>query len=104
MFRGDSYIKPKVHSVIGAMIVAILVWVGANSSSLIGYLLALLSLVMIIVVMVTGSVWPTERKQENTVVFALFWGCMLGGIFPFIMAKYLEGGFEALYELLSSKP
>ncbi|TGD70613.1 hypothetical protein E4634_20925 [Mangrovimicrobium sediminis] len=100
MLRSGSYTKPKPHSLIGALIVSVLVWAGAYISSFVGYLLALLSLVMIIVVVITDSVWPTERKQENAVVFALFWGCMIGGILPFIIVKYVEGGFEALYELL----
>jgi uncharacterized membrane protein len=104
MFRGDSYTKPKLHSVVGALLVAGIFWFGANASYFVGYLVALLSMFMIIVGMYTESIWPKQRKQENVFVFSLFWGCMVGGILPFLISRYMEGGFEALYEIFREGP
>ncbi len=83
---------------------AALVWIGANMSNQVGYLVALLSMVMIIVALRAESIWPKQRKPENTVVFALFWGCMLGAVLPHLVSIVLDGGFEALYELYISEP
>lgn len=104
MFRGDRYVKPKVQSVAGAFTAAVLLWMGSYLSSIVGYLVALLSMVMIVVALYTESIWPRERKAENTFVFSLFWGCMLGALLPFLVTVYLEGGVEALYEVFTSEP
>ena len=104
MFRGGSFTRPKFKSFAGAVLVAVFVWGGSQLSSFFGYIVALFSMLMIVVAMQMESIWPRERKQENTVVFAMFWGCMLGALFPFLVIVFLEGGVEALYELFTSKP
>ena len=104
MFRGDRYTKPKASSFIGALLVAVLAAGGAYLSSVIGYFIALLTMLMIIVASYTDSIWPKERKRENTIIFALFWGCMVGVVLPLLGTVFLEGGFEAIYELYMSEP
>lgn len=101
MFRGHRLTKPKIQSFFGSLLVAALAGFGSNASSMIGYSVALLSLLMIGIASYTDSFWPNERKKENTVIFSLFWGCMIGFLLPLLVTKFLESGFAALYDLLS---
>ena len=39
------------------------------------------------------------EQKENSLVFSLFWGLMLGLIMPFAVQVLLEEGFEGLYEI-----
>lgn len=100
MFRGDRLTKPKNQSFLGALLVAVLLGFGSNISSMVAYFIALLSLLMIGIASYTDSFWPNERKKENTIVFSLFWGCMLGFLLPILVTKFLNGGFLALYDLI----
>jgi len=103
-FRGQSLTKPQTKSLLGTLVVIALVILGSQTSPMIGYLLALAALIIIIVAMHMNSIWPTQSKKENTLVFSLFWGLMLGLIAPFLVTTFLEGGASAVYDLLRSKP
>ena len=104
MLRGDNFTRPKFKSLAGFFLIAIFVWGGSQVSSFFAYIVALLSMLMIVVAVQMESIWPRKRKQENTEVFAIFWGCLLGVLFPFLVIVFLEGGVEALYEVSTSKP
>ena len=104
MFRGDNFTRPKFKSLAGVFLIALFVWGGSQLSNFFAYLVALLSMLMIVVAVQMESIWPRKRKQENTIVFAIFWGCMVGAIFPFLVNVFLEGGVEALYEVFTSEP
>ena len=101
MFRDQKLVKPQTSSIVGALLLAPLLYLGGHSSPYIGYLLAVGTLIIITVAVLMTSVWPTRAKPENRVVFALFWGAILGLILPLLVMKFLEGGFAALYELLT---
>lgn len=102
MFRGQGLAKPQTKSLIGVLVATIIVMLGSNISAVIGYFLALTALVMIIVAMQMESIWPTKSKKENSLVFSIFWGLMLGAIAPFIMTTFLEGGMSAVYDIFNS--
>lgn len=104
MFRGQGPAKPQTKSLVGALAFAVLVFFGSRTSPFAGYLLALFTLIMIVVAMYMKSIWPTKSKKENSLVFALFWGLIVGAIVPFLISTYLEGGATALYEILTSSP
>ena len=99
MFRGQELTKPKNQSIFFTVIVAVVVFLGSLVSPVVGYLSGLMGLLAIIF---TNSFWPTRNKPENSMVFSLFWGVMLGGVAPMILSIFLEGGFKAVYEMLLS--
>ena len=103
MFKGQTYTKPHIQSAIGAFIVALLAFLGSHVSPFMGYLLALSTLIMLIVALYTDSIWPTQAKAENKVIFSIFWGLIFGIIAPHLISAYLEGGFSAIYDIFSSQ-
>lgn len=104
MYRDNRFAKPKIASLIGAIVIAVLVWAGSHLSSMAGYAVALLSMLMLFVVLLTDSAWPRKSKPENIAVFSLFWGSMLGVVMPQLISIVLDGGLVALYELYVSDP
>ncbi len=102
MFRNDRLVKPKMSSLVGTGVVAVAAFFGSRASPFVGYLVALLALIVMIVAMFMSSIWPTRGRAENPAVFALFWGLMIGAILPFLVSVLLEDGFQGLVELLSS--
>ena len=104
MYRGQGLAKPQTKSLVGALAVVALVMIGSKASPRLGYVFAVSALVMIIVAMHTESVWPTQSRKENSLVFSLFWGLMIGSILPFIVTAFLEGGASAVVEIFTSQP
>ena len=104
MFSFQNFAKPQVKSLIGALSVAVSAMVGSWATPLLGYVFALMSLVMIIVVTLLSPAWPSQSKKENALVFSMFWGLMMGVIAPYLISKFLEGGFAAVFEILTSEP
>lgn len=104
MFRGQGLGKPQGKSLLGALIVTVLVMLGSLTSPVFGYFFALSALVMIIVAMHMGSIWPTQSRKENSLVFSLFWGLMIGALVPFFVTTFLDGGLSAVYEIFTRKP
>jgi drug/metabolite transporter (DMT)-like permease len=104
MFRGQGLAKPQIKSLVGALGVIFLVMLGSQTSAVIGYVLALSALVMIIVAMHMESIWPKQSRKENSLVFSLFWGLMIGAVVPFLVTTFLEGGASAVYEVFTSQP
>tara|TARA_R100000005_G_scaffold68544_1_gene36446 strand:+ start:10174 stop:10482 length:309 start_codon:yes stop_codon:yes gene_type:complete len=102
MFRGQGLAWPRFSSLLGALVLAVVLAIGSHLSPVLGYLFALLALVMIIVALHMESVWPTQSRQEHGVVFALFWGTMLGVVVPFLVAAFLEGGVAAVVDIFAS--
>ena len=70
------------------MIVAVVVLFGSLVSPVIGYLSGLTGLLAIIFASISDSFWPTRNKPENSIVFSLFWGVMLGGVVPMIVLTF----------------
>ena len=93
--------KPQTKSLMGATVVTVVVMIGSHASTVIGYALALLALIMIVVAELMKSIWPTKARKENAFVFSLFWGLILGGIVPFIITTFLEGGVSAVFKIFS---
>jgi hypothetical protein len=104
MFRGQGLAKPQSQSLVGALAVTVLAAIGSQTSAVLGYVLALSALVMIIVAMYMESIWPTQARKENSLVFSLFWGLMVGVIVPFLVTVYLEGGVSAVFEIFTARP
>ena len=100
MFRNTRLIKPKNTSLLLTLLIALTAFFGSQASPFIGYLLAILALLVIIAAMYTESIWPTRGKEEKPFVFSLFWGLMIGVLLPFLVTIYLEGGLGAVYEML----
>lgn len=100
MFRGQELTRPKNRSILFTVIVAIAVVLGSSMSPVLGYLSGITGLLAIIFASILDSFWPRGNKPENSVVFALFWGVMLGGVLPMIVRVFLEGGLEAVYQML----
>ncbi len=80
---------PNNNSLILALLVAVTAYYVQHVSAFGGYLLALLTLLMIIIASLTNSFWPTKQKSEKPMIFALFWGLMLGLILPFVITEYV---------------
>lgn len=99
MYRGQGIGMPQVKSLVGALATGFLVMLGSQTSPLLGYVFALSALVMIIVALHTESIWPTQSRKENPLIFSLFWGLMIGAIGPFIVTTFLDGGVSAVYEI-----
>ena len=104
MFSGQGPAMPQTKSIVGAIAIAGLVLIGSKTSPLIGYVFALSTLIMIVVAMYMASIWPTQSRKENSLVFSIFWGLIIGGIVPFLITTFLEGGVSAVYELFNSEP
>jgi len=104
MFVDQGIGKPQSKSVIITIVATILVFIASMSSPLVGYFLALLTLVMIIVAIQMDSIWPSISKKENSFVFGLFWGLIIGAIVPFLISTYMEGGASAMLEIFTSDP
>lgn len=104
MFRGHGLARPQVKSLLGVLIVVVLVILGSSASPVIGYFVGLSALVMIIVALQLESIWPTQSRKENSLVFSLFWGLMIGAIVPFIVNTFLDGGISAVYEIITREP
>ncbi|PLY16900.1 MAG: hypothetical protein C0631_02000 [Sedimenticola sp.] len=102
MFRGQRLARPQINSLVGTLAVIVLVFLGSQASAVIGYVFALSALVMIIVAMHMESIWPTQSRKENSLVFSLFWGLIIGTLVPFILTTFLEGGASAVYEIFTS--
>ena len=104
IFRGEGAARPQKKSLIGAVVATVVVLLGSQVSPVVGYLFALAAMVMIVVALFTDSIWPTRIKKEKPLVFALFWGLMLGVLVPFVVETFLEGGWSAVVEMLTSPP
>ncbi|WP_144395080.1 hypothetical protein [Pleionea sediminis] len=102
MLSGQALVMPQKQSLLGALIVASLAFLGSQSSAITGYALALLTIVVIVVATHMSSIWATQAKKESPIVFSLFWGLIIGLIVPFLITSFLDGGVSALYEIFAS--
>jgi len=102
MFIDSTLIKPKTQSIVLTIVIAIAVFWGADFSPIVSYFLGVGCLVLMIVASLIQPFWPTRRKTENTIVFSLFWGIILGAIVPSLLNILLKEGFAGIYELLVS--
>ena len=68
MFSFRNFAKPQIKSLIGALIVAVSTMVGSWATPLLGYVFAMMTLVMIIVVTLFSPAWPSQSKKENALV------------------------------------
>ena len=97
-----NLIKPKKASLLFTLLIAIIAFLGSQASPVFGYYSALVTLVALIMASVTGSFWPSKEKAENTFVFSLFWGLVIGGLVPFIAVTYSEGGIQSVFDIFTS--
>ena len=102
MFRGQKYSTPQTKSIIGVLFVTCLAFFGSQVSPIAGYFLALLTLLIMITAMYMNSIWPTQARKENFLIFSLFWGLIIGTLVPFLVTTYIEGGASAVYEIFTS--
>ena len=77
--------------------------VAASTSPYMGYDLALATMVLI-GVQASGilAIWPNRKRREHPVVFAVFWGLMLGLIVPGMIETIQEKGLAGWWTLLFS--
>lgn len=97
MFRNDTLIKPKNTSFFFAFVVALAAFFGAHESPLIGYFLALLT--MLLIGFASDSIWPTITKTENSIVFSVFWGLIVGLFIPYLIKKISNEGFMSMIDM-----
>lgn len=100
MFRNNTLKKPKKKSIFLTFVVTFAVYFGAQFSPYIGYLLALLT--MLLIGFASDSIWPTFKKTENSLVFSLFWGLIIGLVIPYLMKKISHEGFGSIIDLVMS--
>jgi hypothetical protein len=99
MFGNDRLAKPRTISLVLALIIAIVVFALTKTSAMATYVIALMTLVMLIITSFTGSIWATRGKQENITIFSMFWGLIIGAVIPFLLSTFLQGGISALTKL-----
>jgi uncharacterized membrane protein len=102
MFRDQQLTRPQNKSLLLTMIITALMYFGSSHSPFTGYFTALLVLIAIILASIFNSFWPTKAKAENSFIFSLFWGGIIGVVLPLLFKKFMEGGFKAIYELIVS--
>ncbi len=100
MLKSQRVKKPQKASIILSVVIALLAYFGSQTSPFIGYLLAISFLLALIAASLLNSFWPTKGKKENSFIFSLFWGLLIGVLLPFILTTYKEGGVDAIMDLL----
>lgn len=101
MFKSDMLKRPNGQSIFLIFIVALAAYFGAEASPLIGYSLAVLTILLI--VFGSNSIWPTIKKNKNPVVFPLFWGLIIGLLVPYIIIKISNEGVFSIVNLMSTQ-
>ena len=102
MFRNDSLKRPKKISLFLTMIMSIAFYLGSEWSPLVGYALAILTMLMIgTQCYLSFPVWPTLAKDENPFLFSIYWGLILGLVIPYLILKLINEGFSSILELIS---
>lgn len=102
MFRDNALIKPKKQSLSLTLVIALLVFSGSHVSVLVGYFSGVICLFVMILASLKNSFWPTRGKSENTIIFSLFWGIVLGALVPHVLEILISEGFSGLYDMLVS--
>jgi len=101
MFRGDVLVKPKMASVFCALAVGLIAYGGSQLSPVIGYCLAMLTLVVLFAQAFWNfPVWPRVKASENIYTFSLYWGLIVGLVIPFLIEIVIDEGFSGIYELV----
>ena len=100
MFRNDALKRPNKKSIFFTLIVAIAAYFSSQLSAYVGYFLVLLT--MLVIGIASDSVWPTIKKTENSFVFSLFWGLIIGLVVPYLITKITSEGFESIINLIIS--
>ena len=101
MFREEKYTKPHSLSLLGAVLTAGMAFLAAQYSPILGYWLALMTMLVLIIAMYTHSIWPTQANRENKVIFSLFWGLILGTLLPFLIITSINEGISGIVALLT---
>jgi len=99
MFGNDRLAKPRTVSLVLALIIAFVVFALTKVSAVATYVIALMTFVILIITSYTGSIWATRGKQENIIIFAMFWGLIIGAVIPFLISTFLKGGISDLTKL-----
>lgn len=99
MFGNDRLAKPRTASLVLALALAIVVFTLTKISAMATYAIALMTLIIVIITSFIGSIWATRGKQENVIIFSIFWGLIIGAVIPFIINIFLQGGISALIKL-----
>lgn len=100
MLDGDTLVWPKRISILLSVIFSLVFFFLSQISPIFGYLLALLTLIMMIIASLVSSYWPTENKKENLFVFSVLWGLILGVVVPFLIGKFLDDGFQGIFDMI----
>ena len=95
--------RPSNLSFALTVVVAAAAYVGARVSPVMGYGLAMLTLVVLgLQAMLDVPVWPRRKRREHPIIFGTFWGLMLGLIVPYLVETIVAEGPERLLDLLMS--
>ena len=98
MFRDDALKRPQTISIVLTPVVAVGAYFGAAYSPMIGYTLAILT--MLLIGFASRSVWPTRKQSENPIVFALFWGLILGLVVPMLLSILMTEGIAGIWDMV----
>jgi len=63
MFGNDRLVKPRPASLVLALVIAIVVFALTKISAMSTYIIALMTLVILIIASYTGSIWATRGKH-----------------------------------------
>lgn len=101
MFRNEKLILPSTLHVTLAATVALCAFFMNLYSPAIGYVLALVTLILIALqVWFSLRVWPTVGHSANPYFFALYWGLMSGLVIPFIIEIFIDEGITGVLDML----
>lgn len=89
--------KPQNKSLLLTVLVAVAAYWGAQFSPYIGYVLALLTLILI--GFYSHAAWPSSEKTENPYLFSLFWGLIIVLLLPFLATTFINEGIDGFIRI-----
>lgn len=102
MFRNEKLVVPGKLHISLAVLVALCSFLANHFSPVIGYILALMALIMITLQFwFSFRIWPTFGHQANPYLFGLFWGLIVGLVIPFLVSVMLNDGAQGIWDLIS---
>jgi len=103
MFRDEKLILPTIKDLAPTLFVALGAFVANNYSPLLGYLLALLTIILIASQFLFSiRIWPTVAHNVNPWFFMFYWGLIMGLVIPFLVLLVATEGINSLWTLMIS--